>query len=71
MATLTGHRSRARRARRASAPSTERSMPVRASVCAVDDPEPGPRDAADLVARFSRSLPDAPDCTGVFSLGTD
>ena len=35
----------------------------------LDDPNPGPRDAAALVARFSRVLPTDIDCDGVFALG--
>ncbi len=38
-------------------------------LCDLDDPNPGPRDAAALVARFSRVLPSDIDCDGVFSLG--
>lgn len=38
-------------------------------ICDLNDPDPGPRDAAALVARFSRVLPHDVECDGVFSLG--
>ena len=37
----------------------------------IDDPTPGPRDAAALVAHFDALLPDDVDTDGVFSLGTE
>lgn len=38
-------------------------------LCDLDDPTPGPRDAAALVARFARVLPHDADFGGLFSLG--
>ena len=35
----------------------------------IDDPNPGPRDASALVARFARVLPPDTDFDGIFSLG--
>ena len=35
----------------------------------IDDPDPGPRDASALVARFAQVLPADMDFDGIFSLG--
>ena len=36
---------------------------------ALDDPNPGPRDALLLASRFATMLPDDTDFDGIFSLG--
>jgi hypothetical protein len=67
MATLTGQRTERRRNHLHLVTSNEprrRTLPV-------DDPTPGPRDAAALVAHFDGLLPDDVDTDGVFTLGAE
>jgi hypothetical protein len=67
MATLTGSRTERRRNHLRLVTSNEprrRNLPV-------DDPTPGPRDAAALVAHFDALLPADVDAEGVFTLGAD
>jgi hypothetical protein len=66
MATLTGPRTERRR-NHLRLVKNERAM----HVLPVNDPRPGPRDAATLVARFDALLPQGADTDGVFSFGTD
>ena len=67
MATLTGQRTERRRNHLRLVTNDER---VRRTL-PVDDPTPGPRDAAALVAHFDALLPDDVETDGVFSLGTE
>jgi len=67
MATLTGHRTERRRNHLRLVTSNDhvrRTLPV-------DDPTPGPRDAAALVAHFDALLPAEVDAEGVVTLGAD
>ena len=67
MATLTGHRTERRRNHLRLVTSNDhvrRTLPV-------DDPTPGPRDAAALVAHFDALLPADVETDGVFSLGVE
>jgi len=67
MATLTGQRTERRRNHLRLVTSNE----PRRRTLAVDDPTPGPRDAAALVAHFDALLPDDVDTDGVFTLGVE
>jgi hypothetical protein len=66
MATLTGQRAERRRnhLRLVKNERAPRTLPV-------NDPTPGPRDAATLVAYFDVLLPEDVDTDGVFSFGTE
>lgn len=67
MATLTGQRTERRRNHLRLVTSNDqgrRTLPV-------DDPTPGPRDAAALVAHFDALLPTDVETDGVFSLGAE
>ena len=66
MATLTGQRTERQRnhLRLVTTDERRRTLPV-------DDPTPGPRDAAALVAHFDALLPADVDTDGVFTLGAD
>ena len=67
MATLTGHRTERRKNHLRLVTSNDR---VRRTL-PVDDPTPGPRDAAALVAHFDALLPEDVETDGVFSLGAE
>jgi hypothetical protein len=65
--TLTGQRTERRRNHLRLVTSNEQ----RRRTLSIDDPTPGPRDAAALVAHFDALLPDAVDVEGVFTLGSE
>ena len=67
MATLTGQRTERRRNHLRLVTNDER---VRRTL-PIDDPTPGPRDAAALVAHFDALLPADVETDGVFSFGTE
>ena len=67
MATLTGQRTERRRNHLRLVTSNEQ----RRQTLPVDDPTPGPRDAAALVAHFDALLPDDVDADGVLTLGSE
>jgi hypothetical protein len=66
MATLTGQRTERRRnhLRLVKDERAPRTLPV-------NDPTPGPRDAATLVAHFDVLLPEDLDADGLFSFGAE
>jgi len=70
MTALTGPRTLARRAHLRLVSSDERPAQAASSARAMIDPEPGPKDVAELISRFARILPGDDSCDGVFSLGT-
>jgi hypothetical protein len=65
MTTLTGKRTERRRTHLRLVTSSD---PTRGTL-AVADPNPGPRDAAELVAHFGALLPETFETDGVFSHG--
>jgi hypothetical protein len=65
MATLTHRRDRSARNHLTLVSTVETVEPT---VRRVEDPEPGPRDADELVARFASLLPDQLDCDGAFTI---
>jgi hypothetical protein len=67
MTALTGRRTPARRSHLRLVTANER--PSAAPVVIATDPEPGPKDVSELVARFSRILPGDITSDGVFSFG--
>ena len=67
MATLTGQRTERRRNHLRLVTSNE----ARRRTLPVDDPTPGPRDAAALVAHFDALLPETVEADGVFTLGAE
>jgi hypothetical protein len=67
MATITGQRNRSRRGHLTLVPPLDQE-PTVVTVRSVEDPEPGPRDAAELADRFSHLLPST-SAKGAFSLG--
>ena len=75
MATLTDIRSSRRGSHLKLVTSMDDGRPMTVGptgkICDLDDPTPGPRDAAALVARFSRVLPGDVECHGLFSYGED
>ena len=70
MTTMTGRRRSTRRAHLRLV-TTETPAPRPGASRAVADPDPGPRDAAEVVASFSELLPAGDGLDGVFSLGAD
>ncbi len=68
MTALTGPRTHTRRAHLRLVTSDD--LPVRTTVAVAIDPEPGPKDATELVGRFARLLPGDEVGDGVFSLGS-
>jgi hypothetical protein len=70
MTTLTGQRTFARRAHLRLVSSNDQPTQAPSPVLAASDPEPGPRDVADLIARFAGILPGDDACDGLFSLGS-
>ena len=73
MTTLTGQRisRRGSHLKLVSSGDDARAMTVvqTGRLCEINDPEPGPRDANALVARFAGLLPGDVEVDGVFSLG--
>lgn len=73
MTTLTGKRTSRRGSHLKLVTSNDdaRAMTVAPTgqLCEIDDPNPGPRDASALVARFARVLPGDVELDGLFSLG--
>jgi hypothetical protein len=67
MATLTGRRTQRRRNHLRLVTGDERTR----RTLPVDDPTPGPRDAAALVEHFGALLPNDVETEGVFSLGAE
>lgn len=67
MTALTGQRSHTRRSHLRLVTSDDR--PTRVATSVAIDPEPGPKDATELVDRFARLLP-GDDADGLFSLGS-
>jgi hypothetical protein len=67
MATLTGRRTE----RRGSHLRLVTSNEQRPRTLPIDDPTPGPRDAAALVAHFDALLPIDVETDGVFSFGAE
>ena len=71
MTTMTGHR-RSTRREHLRLVTTDSPAPRPGATLPVADPTPGPRDAAEVVARFSALLPPpGEDLDGCFSLGAD
>ena len=68
MGTLTEHRDHGRRPHLTLVPPLDPSEPTINVVVGVEDTEPGPRDAAEVVTRFAALLPTAAP-TDVFSFG--
>jgi hypothetical protein len=73
MATLTKPRTSGRRSHLKLVSSNDDAAAMTVAptgkICDLDDPNPGPRDASALVARFARVLPADVEIDGIFSLG--